>query len=78
MKFEFKKYHIQNLLEDYYGWYGNIDKDLYKYCVGQLLQTVDYDVYKELNENQKENLYDQLISLIHNIQKGGSTYEIQI
>ena len=59
---------IRLLLSYYWGWYKTYDKDSYKYVIEQL----------ELKEDLKSKYYNDLISLIHNIIKGGKFYRIRI
>ena len=58
---------IKHLLSYYWNWYKTYDKDSYKYVIEQL----------ELKEDLKDKYYNDLISLIHTIIKGGKFYKIE-
>ena len=58
---------IKRLLSYYWNWYKTYDKDSYKYVIEQL----------ELKEDLKDKYYNDLISLIHTINKGGKFYKIE-
>ena len=59
---------IRLLLSYYWGWYKDYDGGSYKYVIENL----------DLKKDLKNKYYDDLISLIHNIIKGGKFYRIEI
>ena len=56
--------YVKYLVKSYKKWYGDFDKDGYKYVIEQL----DFD----------DKYYDDLLSSLHNYVKGGEFYPIRI
>jgi hypothetical protein len=59
---------IRLLLSYYWGWYKTYDKDCYKYVIENL----------DLKNDLKNKYYDDIISSLHNLIKGGKFYKIAL